>query len=206
MISYYAPEHSHCSTLYCFAHRFTTKIIGNRGMQEPCTGWHGASNESVPESNGSVFEEMAMMTKRILLADDDPGVRELLGRVLESEHYQVSFARTGIEAARKFAAEAPDLVLLDINMPGKNGWESFGQMYDRHPFIPVIVITARPNQYQQAVSLGVDALMEKPLNLPVLLTAVRRLLAESEGERTRRLTDRDFKTALLSQADPAGGD
>lgn len=140
------------------------------------------------------------MTKRILLADDDPGVRELLGRVLEYEHYGVTYAKTGREAAAKFASDPPDLVLLDLNMPDKDGWESFGMMCNEHPFIPVIVITARPDQLQHAQNLGVDALMEKPLDLAVLLMAIRNLLAETELERTRRLTSSSFNTVFLNHA------
>jgi DNA-binding response OmpR family regulator len=152
-----------------------------------------------------VFQETKQMTKRILLADDDPGVRELLGRLLESEHYRVAVAKTGREAAGKFASDPPDLVLLDINMPDKDGWEAFRLMYDQQPFVPVIVITARPNQYQHAADLGVDALMEKPLNLAVLLEAIRKLLTEPEAQRTTRLTNRDFKTVFLNHATLASG-
>ncbi len=129
----------------------------------------------------------------------------MLGRVLESEHYQVMFATNGAETARKFAANPPDLVLLDLNMPEKDGWQAFGLMCEKHPFIPVIVITARPHQYAHAVELGVDALMEKPLNLPLLLETIHGLLAESEAERTRRLTDPQFNTAFLYRPPPPAG-
>ena len=144
-------------------------------------------------------------TKRILLVDDDPGVRELLGRVLESEHYRVTYAKTGNEAAAKFVSSTPDLVLLDLNMPIRDGWSAFRLMNAAHPLLPVIVITARPNQYQQAVDFGVDALMEKPLDLPVLLGAMKEFLAETEAERTRRLNNPEFKTAYLSRATRASG-
>jgi len=137
------------------------------------------------------------MKKRILLADDDPGVRQMLGRVLESEHYEVVTAGTGREATAKFLANLPDLVLLDLNMPDQDGWEAFDLMADRRPYVPVIVITARPHQYQSAVDYGIDALMEKPLNLPLLLNTIADLLAESKIDRARRLTNRDFKTVLL---------
>jgi CheY-like chemotaxis protein len=143
------------------------------------------------------------MTKRILLADDDAGVRQMLKRVLELERYDVVTAGTGAEAAAKFRAHAPDLVLLDLNMPGKDGWEAFDLMNDTHPFVPVIVITAKPRQYERAVAAGVDALMEKPLDLPLLLATIAGLLAESEAERVRRLTNRDFKTVFLTQTDEA---
>jgi DNA-binding response OmpR family regulator len=138
------------------------------------------------------------VTKRILLADDDPGVRELLGRVLESEHYGVIFAKTGREAAAKFVSDPPDLVLLDLNMPDQDGWAAFRLMNAAQTLIPIIVITARSDQAPQAEELGVDAFMEKPLDLPVLLEAIQRLLAETEAERTRRLTNPEFKTLSLN--------
>jgi DNA-binding response OmpR family regulator len=139
------------------------------------------------------------MKKKILLADDDASVREMLGRVLESEHYDVVYARTGRETAAKFIDDLPDLVLLDLTMPNRDGWDAFDLMSQTHPMVPVIVITARPQQYQHALDLGIDALMEKPLNLPLLLATIARLLAESEAERVQRLTDPGFKTAYLNQ-------
>jgi two-component system response regulator VicR len=93
-----------------------------------------------------------------------------------------------------FLHALPDLVLLDINMPDQDGWRAFESMEKSRPLVPVIVITARPHQYEQAVKLGIDALMEKPLNLPFLLATIAELLAESEGERLRRLTNPEFKT------------
>jgi DNA-binding response OmpR family regulator len=140
------------------------------------------------------------MKTKILLADDDAGVREALGLVLKSEHYDVVFAKTGREAAAKFIEDVPDLVLLDLNMPDRDGWDAFDLMNQTHPMVPVIVITARPQQYRQATELGIDALMEKPLNLPLLLATITDLLAESETKRMQRLTDPDFKTAYLSQS------
>ena len=61
--------------------------------------------------------KITFMKKRILLADDDPGVRQMVGRVLESEHYDVVTAGTGREATAKFLANLPDLVLLDRDRP-----------------------------------------------------------------------------------------
>jgi DNA-binding response OmpR family regulator len=139
------------------------------------------------------------MKAKILLADDDADVREMLGRVLESEQYEVVPARTGRETAAKFIAHVPDLVLLDLNMPDRDGWDAFDLMEQTHPLVPVIVITARPQQYKHAAELGIDALMEKPLNLPLLLATIADLLAESETERVQRLTDPGFKTAYLSR-------
>jgi DNA-binding response OmpR family regulator len=138
------------------------------------------------------------VSKTILLADDDASVRRMIGRVLQAEGYRVLPARTGYEAASQFLNGPPDLVLLDLNMPEKDGWEAWQLMNPLHPLIPVIVITARPNQYDQAQKLRIDALMEKPLDLRLLLRTIKDLLLEADEDRIRRVTDRNFRTALLN--------
>jgi CheY-like chemotaxis protein len=143
--------------------------------------------------------------KRILVADDDAMVRAALGDVLESESYVVDEAHNGIEAVTRAIEHAPDLVLLDLNMPHWDGWTAFTQLDRVAPLLPVIVITARPNQYEKAVRLGVDAFMEKPLNIPVLLRAIRRLVNEQPQVRMRRVTDRAFVTRLLESGDDNTG-
>jgi CheY-like chemotaxis protein len=141
------------------------------------------------------------MTKTILLADDDASVRTMIGRVLELERYRVLFASTGSEAASRFlsASGPPDLVLLDLNMPEKDGWEAWQLMGTLHPFVRVIVITARPGQQEQAQKMRIDALMEKPLDLPLLLRSIHDLLEEPDEERIGRITDPRFKTKLFNQ-------
>ncbi len=147
------------------------------------------------------------MKKRILVADDDSAVRESLGLVLQSEGYDVVFAESGNETVAKFLSVPYDLVLLDLNMPHTDGWEAFEWLSKVHPLMPVIIITARPNQYQRAVGCGIDALMEKPLDFPLLLGTIRDLLAQSDEQRIARLTDESFTTEYLcgetTKADPA---
>jgi DNA-binding response OmpR family regulator len=67
--------------------------------------------------------------------------------------------------------------------------------------LPVIVITARPTQYEEAVRVGVDAFMEKPLNIPVLVRAIKRLTSEDEGRHVNRITSRAFVMQLLGSAE-----
>ena len=141
--------------------------------------------------------EPAARRKRILVADDDLTVRAALAAVLESEGYDVDEAADGREAGTRVAENPPDLVLLDLSMPQVDGWTAFTQLDRRAPLLPVIVITARPSQYKEAVRLGVDVFMEKPLSIPVLLRAVRRLVNETPGQHLRRITDRGFVTRLL---------
>ena len=115
------------------------------------------------------------MKRTILLADDDASIRMMVGRVLEAENYNVIVARTGSEAASRFMTRPPGLVLLDLNMPDKDGWEAWRLMTFWQPLVPVIVITARSNQYEQAVWHRIDALMEKPLDLQLLLETIKNL-------------------------------
>jgi two-component system chemotaxis response regulator CheY len=134
---------------------------------------------------------------RVLIADDDAIVRGSLAAVLESEGYVVDEAHNGILAVTRAIQQPPDLVLLDLNMPHWDGWTAFNQLDRVTPLLPVIVITARPNQYEKAVRLGVDAFMEKPLNIPILVRAIRRLTSEEESRHVRRITDPKFVTQLL---------
>ena len=125
---------------------------------------------------------------QLLLVDDDPGVRESLAHVLNSEGYDVLPAANGVEALEVAAQNAVDLVLLDLNLPKKNGWDTFELMIKQNPQLPVIIITARPNQLFPALSSGAGALMEKPLDFPKLLQSIRDLLAEPVQARIARLT------------------
>jgi DNA-binding response OmpR family regulator len=134
---------------------------------------------------------------RILIADDDALVRGSLAAVLECEGFVVDEAQNGIEAVTRAVEYTPDLVLLDLNMPRWDGWTAFSKLDRATPLLPVIVITARPNQYQKAVQLGVDAFMEKPLNIPILVRAIKRLTSEDEKRHMRRITNRAFVTQLL---------
>jgi len=140
------------------------------------------------------------MKKRILLADDDESVRRMVARVLEGAGYAVIMAGNAAEAVSRFRSSQPDLVLLDLKMPDKDGWSVFEDISAVDPLAPVVIITAWPNQYGEAVRRGIDALMEKPLDLERLLDILQKLLTESEQERTARLTNRNFTTLRLGSA------
>lgn len=138
--------------------------------------------------------------------DDDPGVRGSLQEVLVEEGFEVIPADDGQQALELMASSSIDLVLLDLNMPRRNGWDTFERLSAEHPLVPVILITARPNQLFAAVNAGVGALLEKPLDISVLLQSITRLLAEPVETRLARLAGRDVpfrysagKTAQLSK-------
>ncbi len=124
----------------------------------------------------------------ILLVDDDPVVRGSLGAVLEQEGYQVVPASDGEKALALAAVRQFDLAVLDLNMPVKNGWDTFERLSWDHPLMPVVIITARSNQLFTALGAGVGALLEKPLEIPVFLQTVARLLAEPSEKQLARLS------------------
>src|SRR6266853_2256149 len=92
------------------------------------------------------------------------------------------------QQALELASRLPvDLALLDLNMPVKNGWDTFEQLTREHPFIPIIIATARPNQLFTAMNAGVGALLEKPMEIRTLLWTMEKLLAETAEQRLARL-------------------
>ena len=127
---------------------------------------------------------------RILLVDDDPGIRQILLRLLAEEDYLVLTATNGIEALELVNATKFDLVLLDLNMPIKDGWETFEQLSTENPLLPIILITARPNQFFPALASGVGALMEKPLDFVKLFHTIQDLLNEPADVRLARCMGR----------------
>ena len=142
--------------------------------------------------------------KRILLVDDDPTVRDSLNDVLVAEGYVVIPAENGQQALDLAGESAVDLVLLDLNMPVKNGWDTFERLTAEHSLIPIIIVTARPNQLFTAVSAGAGALLEKPMDIPTLLRTMEKLLAETAEQRLARLVGK--KTEFHYKPAPARHD
>jgi CheY-like chemotaxis protein len=133
------------------------------------------------------YPEIPLMKKRILLVDDDASVRESVKQALQWENYEVLSAANGKEALETFFEGYIDLVLLDLAMPVKNGWDTLERMTAYNPYLPIIIITAKPDQSESAVAAGATALMEKPLDLLLLLGTINCLLEESVEERLSRI-------------------
>ena len=118
------------------------------------------------------------MIKRILLVDDERSIRESLSKILGAENYEVVLAENGHEAIEKHGAQRIDLLILDLNMPVKNGWDTLEWLVKIDPVLPVVIITGRSNERALAETAGADALMEKPLDVPLLLQTIRELMDE----------------------------
>ncbi|MBI4664235.1 MAG: response regulator [Verrucomicrobia bacterium] len=118
------------------------------------------------------------MTKRILLVEDERSIRESLSKILRGGDYEVLVAENGLQAIEKHGADRIDLLLLDINLPIKDGWDVLQWLAEVNPLLPIVIITARSDQRAVAEAAGADILMEKPLDVPVLLQSIRDLLNE----------------------------
>jgi len=124
--------------------------------------------------------------RKILLADDDPAIRRILSRLLAEEDYFVRTAANGVEALELATATKFDLVLLDLNLPVKDGWETFVRLSTKNLLLPFILITGRPGQFFSALAAGVGALLEKPLNFTELFYTIHNLLEEPAEARLAR--------------------
>ncbi len=137
------------------------------------------------------------MKKRIFVVDDDTAIRSSLQKVLQAAGYEVLLAKDGTEALHGSEGETIDLLLIDLNLPLKSGWDTLEVLTDRFPSVPIFIITGLANQYEMALVAGVGALMEKPIEVPALLKTIDELLAESRDDRARRLNSGSYKTRYI---------
>lgn len=123
----------------------------------------------------------------ILVADDDSRIQVLLGRVLESFHYQVLAALDGEEAVTLAWAANPDLVILDVEMPEKDGWQTLKELRadPRTGGVPVLMLTGQGGVEDRVLGLelGADDYLPKPFAVEELLARVRALLRKTRRDR-----------------------
>src|SRR6476620_8561626 len=104
-------------------------------------------------------------TYKIVVADDDESVRDSLSKLLQGEGYEVVAVSNGAQAVEACCREKDQLglLLVDLNMPLKNGWATVDRLLEMSPSLPILIVTGQPNQYEMAKSAGVSALVEKPI-------------------------------------------
>jgi two-component system response regulator RegX3 len=127
-----------------------------------------------------------MSSGRILVADDEPSVRESVGYALAQDGFDVDVARDGNEAAEKVAGDTVpyDLLILDIMMPGPSGLDICREVRSRSA-VPIIVLTAKDAEVDKVVGLevGADDYVTKPFSVRELLGRVRAQLRRRELDR-----------------------
>ncbi len=117
---------------------------------------------------------------KVLIADDDADLRELIAFGLAQAGYLVIKVADGPQALERFAAESPDLVVLDINMPGMSGF-AVCEAIRRRSRVPVLMLTVRGEEEDlvRALDLGADDYLTKPFSPRTLLARIRALLRRS---------------------------
>jgi DNA-binding response OmpR family regulator len=122
------------------------------------------------------------MTKKILIADDEANIVTALQFLLERNGYEVLIARNGDTALQMVEAHRPDLVLLDVMMPVKSGYEVCQRMRERAEWrdIRIIMLTAkgRDVEMSKGLSIGADLYITKPFSTQELVAKINGLLAE----------------------------
>jgi len=129
----------------------------------------------------------------ILLVEDDPSVREAVAMALEGDGHRVTTAATGDEAVERWRQRRPDLVLLDVMLPGRDGFDVC-RAIRAHDQVPIIMLTARSDPIDVVVGLesGADDYVTKPFETRVLLARIKAVLRRQErspGEPVLRFGD-----------------
>ena len=123
------------------------------------------------------------MTRKVLIAEDEPNILISLEFLLRQSNYEVRAARDGEEALRLVESFSPDLVLLDVMMPARNGFEVCEKIRDNPAWrgIKIVMLTAkgRAAEIEKGLALGADAYLSKPFSTKALLGQVRELLGEA---------------------------
>lgn len=120
---------------------------------------------------------------KILVADDDENILELVELYLKKDGFQVITARDGGEAIIKVEQDLPDLVVLDIMMPVKDGWEVCKEIQQRFR-LPIIMLTARSEDYDKilGLELGADDYITKPFNPRELVARIKAVLRRARED------------------------
>jgi DNA-binding response OmpR family regulator len=134
------------------------------------------------------------MSNKILIVDDEKNIVELSKLYLEKEGFLTACAYDGEEALRIFESEAPDLVILDIMMPKKDGWQVCKEIRKTSQ-IPIIMLTAKSDTFDKVLGLelGADDYMTKPFEPKELVARIKAVLRRSETQK-----DTDKKEVIFS--------
>ena len=119
------------------------------------------------------------MTHHVLVVDDDDAIREIVQEILEDEGYHVSTAANGREALAQVAVSPPDVVLLDLNMPVLDGWQTHARLREQQLAIPVVYMTAGQRAQHEAERHQAAGYLAKPFDLAHLLATVERFASAS---------------------------
>ncbi len=176
---------------------------------DPPAGGEAANAGAGTPSAGSDAAEATEVTDdmpRVLVVDDDAQNRDLLARRLERQGFEVATARDGLEGLRRLDADDPDLVMLDVMMPGMNGLEVLERIRHSRSIseLPVILATglAETADAVEGLERGANDYVTKPFDFPMVIARIRTQLASSRS--SRELADLarqlEFRNAFIREA------
>lgn len=142
--------------------------------------------------------------EKILIADDEQLMRQLVIDFLKPEGYEILEASDGKEALEIYDKEHPDLILLDVMMPGYDGWTVCREIR-RESTVPIMMLTAKGEEIDQlfAYDLGADEYITKPFSPKILVAKIKALLHRSQNEQETHeaddgvAIDRDARQVVL---------
>ncbi|NKE72216.1 response regulator [Candidatus Manganitrophus noduliformans] len=126
------------------------------------------------------------MPIRILLVEDTPVNMYVLQRVFNKEGFEVLEATDGKEAVRKAEKEKPDIVLMDMRLPGMSGYEAVTLLHKKIPSLPIIAVTADalPGDREWCLNLGCADYFSKPIKYREVIDAVYRIIKDGDNRST----------------------
>ncbi|MDI6917883.1 MAG: response regulator [Thermoplasmatales archaeon] len=120
------------------------------------------------------------MAENILVVDDDAGVQKMFKDVLESYDYRVVQATSGEEALEKYRESKPDIVIMDILMPGMDGVKTTKKLLNQDKNAKIVVVTAvgKPGLEKSCIKAGAKAFIKKPFKIDQLLKTIQNISKE----------------------------
>ena len=171
---------------------------GPRRRTARCQEAGAQGPEREPQRSGQGPRSWLVNVARVLLVEDDRDIAEPLARALGREGYDVSGAADGPTALTSVLDDPPDLIVLDVGLPGMTGMDVCRAVRDLQPDLPILMLTARDGELDAVAGLdaGADDYVTKLFRLAELLARIRRMLRRSAPPRTR-------PAACASTAPPA---
>ncbi|MBQ9210457.1 MAG: response regulator transcription factor [Clostridia bacterium] len=140
----------------------------------------------------------------ILIVDDDPNISQLVALYLDKEGYEVKTVARGDDAVNEFSRLPPDLMVLDVMLPGMDGYQVLKSVR-KSSAIPVIMLTARDETFDKVLGLelGADDYITKPFDAKELVARVKAVLRRTQGGEEEKKTDLSFPGLTVSIAEYA---
>lgn len=140
------------------------------------------------------------MKLSILVIDDEPGLRALLKEILVRQGYQVYEAKDGIAGLEQFYCVQPDLVLVDVSMPGRDGFAVLKEIRRHDSVVGVLMVSAlkQTQLITSALANGADGYLNKPFQLSELLKEVQRVTALVRLRRNTLVSQPNWQPPILN--------